>query len=208
MSKSIILLLVLCLISCKDTSDAEVVSRVFPSDVFSSKMQSDTLFADLVASEVLWKGTKMRGTGKHEGSVLIKDGFFLSEGTKITGGSFTVAMHTIEVTDIPDHEPVPKKRLEDHLKSPDFFNTAEYPFARFEITKVRFTDTGILKIEGDLTIKDVTRNIRFTAVLKEDTFSGTFSINRFDWNIGYTGSWLEKTLVDKNVEITLKLFFR
>lgn len=208
MNKSFYLLLILCLISCKNTSDPNILSQAFSHDEFTPTAKSDTLFVDLVASEVLWKGTKMRGAGQHQGRILLKDGFFHSEGKHITGGKFIVAMHTIEVTDIPKHEPVPKKRLEDHLKGPDFFNSSKYPISIFEITNVLSTAKGMLNIEGNLTIKDVTRSIQFTAILHEGTFSGTFSINRFDYNIGYTGSWLEKTLVDKQVEITIKITIR
>ena len=35
--------------------------------------------------------------------------------------------------------------------------------------------------------------------------STSFLINRFDWNIGKGGSWLEKKLVDKEVYLTIEI---
>lgn len=45
-----------------------------------------------------------------------------------------------------------------HLTSPDFFNVAEYPTIRFASREVRLLGDGV-EIEGDLTIRDVTRPI-------------------------------------------------
>ena len=60
-------------------------------------------------SKIHWKGTKMRGLGKHEGEVNLKEGYFLIEENKIVGGKFIIEMNTINVTDIPKHETVPRR---------------------------------------------------------------------------------------------------
>ena len=45
-----------------------------------------------------------------------------------------------------------------HLQSPEFFDTERYPELRFESTSVE-TDGDELVVEGDLTIKDVTKPV-------------------------------------------------
>ena len=48
-----------------------------------------------------------------------------------------------------------------HVQSPEFFDTERYPELRFESTAVRARGDELV-VEGDLTIKDVTRSLTLT----------------------------------------------
>ena len=71
-----------------------------------------------------------------------------------------------------------------HLKSPDFFDTEKFPALTFKATKAENIDNdGSYDLYGDLTIKDVTKNIKlaveFGGVVK-DPYGNTkagFTIN-------------------------------
>ncbi|HEX4025651.1 MAG TPA: YceI family protein [Steroidobacteraceae bacterium] len=52
--------------------------------------------------------------------------------------------------------------LSEHLQGTDFFNTAQYPTATFKSTSVRFRGGEPVAIEGNLTIKGVTRPVTLT----------------------------------------------
>lgn len=52
-----------------------------------------------------------------------------------------------------------------HLKSPDFFNTAEFPEITFVSTKVDAGADGKAKVTGDLTILGVTKSVTLDAKL-------------------------------------------
>ncbi|HEV7584355.1 MAG TPA: YceI family protein [Solirubrobacteraceae bacterium] len=54
---------------------------------------------------------------------------------------------------------VKDENLAGHLKTPDFFDTAEYPQIRFRSTAVRVGEGGELEVDGELTIKDRTHNV-------------------------------------------------
>jgi polyisoprenoid-binding protein YceI len=155
-------------------------------------------------SKIYWKGTKMRGLGKHEGEIKLNEGYFLIEENKIIGGKFTINMNSINVTDIPKHETIPRRNLNNHLKSDDFFAVSKYPFALFEIETINSNE-----ISGVLTIRDVSKKIQVQSSItqKDNKFkiTASFSINRFEWNVGYTGSWIDKTLVDKNIQFTVEI---
>ena len=116
-----------------------------------------------------------------------------------------VDMETMDVTDVPIHEKIARKNLLDHLKSDDFFNVVQHPISTLELTSVQKTKTDSLKISGNLTIREITKNIEFFAYHKDNIFKTSFTFNRLDWNIAYEGSWADKTLVDKDVELTIKI---
>jgi polyisoprenoid-binding protein YceI len=54
---------------------------------------------------------------------------------------------------------VKDENLAGHLKSPDFFDSADYPRISFASTDVRVSDGGEVEIAGELTIKDNTHSV-------------------------------------------------
>lgn len=59
------------------------------------------------------------------------------------------------------HTGVPK--LDEHLKTPDFFDAAKYPDVIFKSTKVSKTSADTLDIAGDLTVHGVTKPVTLHA---------------------------------------------
>ncbi len=137
-----------------------------------------------------WQGTKKIGGG-HKGIIFIKDGVALIKEGKLVGGKITINMNSLIDSDLS--APEDKAELEEHLKSDDFFDVANYPAATFEITKV-MEDTaageGFIKITGNLTIKGIAKSIEIPARagMREGQFAlrtSPFTINRTDWGIKF-----------------------
>ena len=83
----------------------------------------------------------------------------------------------------------------EHLQSADFLDTAQFPTATFKSTKVVFQGDKPVSIEGDLTIKGVTRPVSLTVtrfvnkehpMKKKDAIGADAStvIKRSDFNAG------------------------
>jgi polyisoprenoid-binding protein YceI len=53
-------------------------------------------------------------------------------------------------------------KRDDHLKSPDFFNAAEFPTITYKSTAIHFNGDTPSSVEGNLTISGVTRPVTFT----------------------------------------------
>lgn len=177
----------------------------------SKAQEIEQIYIDIKKSEVKWKGTKMRGMGKHEGTVTIKNGYFETKHGELYGGRIVFDMTTIMVTDIPEHEPVPRRRLNNHLMSDDFFGAEEFPEAEFSILKIIESKEPHFQIEGELSIRDVTDKVTVLLEVIEEgskikAITTSIKFDRFNWNVGYTGSWLERTFVDKEVEINSILY--
>ena len=77
---------------------------------------------------------------------------------------------------------------DDHLRSEDYFDAKNYPKIRFVSTKVSTGKSGSFLVTGNLTIKDVTKEISFpfkASPLNEGfQFTGEFKINRRDFKVG------------------------
>lgn len=164
---------------------------------------------DTQNSIVVWTGYKV--TGKHTGTVKIKNGSIMTEGVRLIGGSFDIDMTSIACTDLEGEY---AGKLEGHLKSDDFLGTATYPTAAFVITKAIPQDTkGNYKILGNLTIKAITKEVKFFANVAEAAgtvnASGKITIDRSDFNMKYgSGSFFDglgdKTIYDEfDLQVTL-----
>jgi polyisoprenoid-binding protein YceI len=103
---------------------------------------------------------------KHMGIATVRGEFTEFEGTLEIGenGSSPKAYGTVKAESVNTGEP----QRDDHLRSPDFFDVAQYPELRFESTSVEALDDEEYRITGKLTIHGVTNEI----VLHAD-FQGT-----------------------------------
>lgn len=108
------------------------------------------------------------------------------------------------------------EKRDGHLKSPDFFDTANYPTMKFESTRVEQIDENNGRLYGQLTIKDVTKEIvldvEYAGVAKSPWgtesagFSASGSLNRKDWGLNWNQA-LETggVLVGENINIEIEL---
>jgi polyisoprenoid-binding protein YceI len=106
-----------------------------------------------------------------------------------------------------------------HLKSADFFDVKKFPTLHFKSKRISIVRDGELEIEGDLTIRGVTGNVRFavegpTPPTKDPwgntrvAISATTKINRKDFGLTWNAA-LETggILVGDEVTITLDVEF-
>lgn len=201
----------LAIIGCSEFS-MSAEQNAEQKGLFQSKAQEPTpkphslsrTSIDLDKSVVKWKGTKMLGTGSHEGTVKFSQGELLLSDGKLAGGRFVVDMASIYITDIPLSDPVPRRNLSSHLNSD--FETGLFPVATFEIASVE-PDGATYQVTGALTIKGMTNTITLTATEAADgtCFTAGVSFDRHLWGIGENGSWLEQKLVDAEVFLEISI---
>jgi polyisoprenoid-binding protein YceI len=122
---------------------------------------------------------------------------------------------TIEAGSIETREP----QRDAHLKSEDFLHVEKFPHLSFKSSDIKVAGDGELKVDGDLTIRGVTRKVTFavegpTPPTKDPwgntriAVSATTKINRKDFGLTWNAA-LETggILVGDEVTITLDVEF-
>jgi polyisoprenoid-binding protein YceI len=116
---------------------------------------------------------------------------------------------TIDVSSIDtDNE-----RRDGHLKSDDFFNAEKYPQMTFQSTSFKPLGNNKYELVGNLTIRDVTKPVKFDVTYGGTNSSGgntkagfkaKATINRFDYNLKWDKATEAGSLVvAKEVDITI-----
>ncbi len=200
-----------------ETSEAQAVTETAPGETWAM---------DPTVSKVEWIGTKV--SGYHLGTLPIKSGGLQVQSGTITGGKFVMDLSGLTVTGPKGSDKAGNDKLTGHLKSPDFFDVANYPEATFEITAVTpFTgaqvaeqedprqadiskykvDTPTHTVSVNLTIKNITKNIEFPAriMVMDDTVNAMakFNIDRSQWDLKYTGK--PDDLIRKEIHLGILL---
>ena len=168
---------------------------------------------DIEKSTITWVGKKV--TGKHDGTIKLKEANLEMEDGMLSGGSFVIDMTSMENNDMAGKDGAVK--LMGHLKSADFFNVEEHPTATLVITDVVHRGTeGSYKVIGDLTIKGITKPIKFNTQISEEggmkVATADITVDRSEYDVRYgSGSFFDnlgdKTIYDEfdlQVKLALK----
>lgn len=174
------------------------------------RAENDTeLDVDLVASHIVWEGTKIGGA--HHGTIALQSAQLSGnpETKTIGSGSFVIDMNSIECQDLTDA--ATNKMLVDHLKSADFFDVEKYPISTFEIVSAeRIADSNRYTITGNLTMKETTNSIKFEAQVTENegaytAVSDTIRLDRTLWGVNYGSKNIFKDLKDNIIDDQMSL---
>jgi len=107
------------------------------------------------------------------------------------------------------------ERRDNHLKSEDFFNAAQFPTMKFTSTSMKPLGNNKYQLSGNLTIRDISKPVVFDVSYggtvnagkgKKSGFKAKTTINRFDYNL----KWDRATeagglVVGKDVEIQINV---
>ena len=161
-------------------------------------------------SLVKWNAKKV--TGEHSGLINVKHGYVLGNGTTISGGTVFINMQSIVNLDLEDEND--KKKLIEHLKSEDFFNTKKFGEAIFKIyqlTPLKDQELYTHSIEGSLTLKGRTHPLTFPIKVeyKKDKIyiEGQTEVDRTLYDIRYGSGKFFDNLGDNLIYDTFTIDF-
>lgn len=187
----------------KTTMMMAFVAMGFAALAGGPKAGSQTVTVDTKASTFKWHAKKV--TGEHMGTVNVAGGTFTLEKGAIVGGTVEMDMTTIVSTDMQGEY---KGKLEGHLKSEDFFSVEKFSKSTLVIKKVEAIKGNKTAenymVTADLTIKGITKEIKFPAIIavkgNSVTASADFMIDRTLWDIRYGSKSFFEGIGDKAID--------
>jgi len=203
-----IFVLSLLFISCKEKVKEEKAKEVEEAVIENKEIVDGMYMVNTKTSVLNWKGYKPTGT--HNGTILIKAGFFSVKGEGLTTGKFEFDMNTISVLDIPEDDESNAK-LKGHLKSGDFFDVVNNPTSTFEIVEVN-SNNNETYIKGILTIKGIAKSIEFPVSLVSTDAgvkltSNAFKIDRTEFDIRFKSQKFFNDLKDQFINDEFEISF-
>lgn len=214
MKRTIILLIfmVVCFFTgCKNEANTNSENLLVSKEEIPEKSTANLegkIAINLEKSVVKWKGSMLFSFGNHFGIVDFKEGSLEFENNEITGGNFVVDMTTIVNTDGDYSED-----LVNHLKNEDFFDVEKFSESRLEFTSFEKVNDNRLKIDANLTIKDVTKPVTLYNVdyyPNEQKLSTKFKIDRTEFGINYNSKGFAKVkdyAISDAVELEVEVHF-
>ncbi|RMZ58923.1 YceI family protein [Chryseobacterium nematophagum] len=155
------LLVVAVMTSCKKEKPLTNES----SEVVTTK-EGNQYTLDTLNSKVEWKGYKIfkSENTSHFGDIKFESGDVTIKDGKLESGKFVADMNSLTSMDLKD-DAEKLGKLNNHLKSGDFFEVEKFPTASYEITKVTSVSEGDYNtlLDGNLTIKGITKPVQFKA---------------------------------------------
>lgn len=164
-----------------------------------------TYMLDVANSRVKWHGV-MLGIKFHEGILKFSEGELTMENGVITGGSFTVDMHSMTATD-ENYQPeqgATREKLLRHLASTDFFDVDNFPSATFVIR----ASEGVAAT-GELTVRGVTHTetVHNIALMEADGVvkaNGNLVFDRKKYNVSWD-SPMQDVILSNNIELSIDI---
>jgi polyisoprenoid-binding protein YceI len=216
MKQLVFLFLLAGFIACNNTPKGEQ-AEVTTMDTTSTEVQpmapnGNQYTVDVQSSLLNYEGSKP--TGKHNGTVNFKSGMLTFENGVILSGNVVFDMNTIDDKSTNGEM---KAKLEGHLKSPDFFDVATFPEAKFDFTGLKAIDkpeTGIThELTGNMTIKGITKQLTFKVNIVENgnqiiIDAPQFVFDRTIFDIKYNSKKFFPSLKDKLINDEIGISFK
>jgi hypothetical protein len=125
---------------------------------------------DVKKSKLFWKAPKNQDRkapkNQHNGLILFNSGILSYTDGNPNRGTFSINMNSMRSTD--EATAAGRKKVDDELRSEKFFAVSKYPAATIVVSKiVPEPNQTTFKVNGELTIKDVTKAIEFTTIIKQ-----------------------------------------
>ncbi len=173
----------------------------------------------------LWEGSFLDWSSRKtivpdwidSGTIQVPTGTVMVAGGVPVSGTFDIDMTSIWATQTGkgDTDDV-LGQLSDHLKSADWFNAVAYPKAQFTLTRVVPSSDVVTSfkytVTGDLTIKDIKKEITFDAYIYEMMgkmmIEGVAQVDRTNWDIRFGSGKFFEDLGDNVISDTFTVTFK
>ncbi len=161
---------------------------------------SGTFTFQPVRSLLQWTGYGQVGDYSLTGTLGLGSGYVQLDSVGIRKAEIVVDMRSLR------HD---NRQLVEHLKNDDFFAVDRFPEARFTLTSATPLVNDTCTVLGDLSMRGITKAVRFTARVARQgagcTVSGTLVLDRTAYGVKYGSSSFFSGLGDQAISNTMRV---
>jgi polyisoprenoid-binding protein YceI len=166
---------------------------------FKGPVKQEVFKVDTEKSSISWLAKKVGG--QHRGVVKVASGQLVFNKT-VKSGTFVMDMANLTCGD--------SERVQNHLKSDDFFSVAKHPTSTFTITKVTAAGADRVNVTGNLVIKGISQPVTFPATVKRQgdavvAVAKGVKVNRLKYDIKFRSLAFFSDIGDKAIEDEFEL---
>jgi len=136
------------------------------------------------------------------------DGYLKGFEGKVIFSSKALSGSSIEASIKTETINTGSKSRDNHLRKEDYFHVEKYPKMTMKSKRLASSQSGDFIGYFDLTIRDITKEVKIPFTYKESsgvgTFKANFTINRRDYGVGDNSMVLgDMVIVDVEIEVSL-----
>lgn len=197
--------------SDKNSADKPAETATMPEgDEVSKDMEGNFVF-DTDESSAKWTGSKKIIKDYYDsGSIKIQSGNVSFKDGNIESGEIVFDMTSI-TGEQTSNKSYPISKLDEHLKSSDFFDVEKFPEAKYIVTSSTKTDVGY-DLTGDLTLKGKTAPLNVSVGSAMDNgnalLNGVAQVDRSKWDVKYGSESFFDDLGDNVINDVFTLEFK
>lgn len=166
--------------------------------VFCTMADAQENSVNIKTSKINWTGKAAFSNYSQKGNLNLKSGKIKIQNDTIHSLEIVVNMRSLY------HK---NKDLNSHLRGKDFFEVKKYQTAEFTITEPVKIENGVAKIEGKMTIKNITKTEKFTLSINDNYNSLRFeiSIDRTKYGVKFNSPNIFKKLKENAIADQFRL---
>ena len=193
----------LCLLTACSTSVVEEADRVLPAPIPAAERNASDNILEQQDTEELQSEFSVNVSESLIAFVGAKGNITSHEGKfENFSGIWNKEENTLILTINIDSMVTDSEGLTNHLKADDYFDAAAFPEATFTSTSITIDDENAT-VEGDLSIKGITKNITLNGTLNNQYFTTSYNLDRTMFGVGGPAEGIKS--VDANVPVEIKL---
>ncbi|MDX2414816.1 MAG: YceI family protein [Bacteroidales bacterium] len=185
----------------------KIITPIVAAFILASSLLAQEFNVNTDLSSVKWEGSKVV-KGLHTGTIDVKSGTLSFKDGELVAGDLVIDMMSLSNT---DQKGAMKGKLEQHLKSDDFFGVEKFPESRFELSSVSSLGDSGFTASGKLTIKSNTHPLKFDFNIGKEgdnqILTGKISIDRSLYDVKYGSGKFFDNLGDKAISDIFTLDF-
>ena len=155
------------------------------------------------------EGSRLAFAGQYQGEVFT--GMFPGFATRLSFDPARPEAARLDVTIPVANVSSGNAEYDGEMRGAAFFNSAAFPQARFRASGARRLDDGRYAMDGELTLRGISKPVTFTFEWTpgaQPVLFGRATVRRLDFGVGGDGPWADTKMIPNPIAVSARVVLR